>query len=96
MAIAPLITTPRPDEQDLLHTLQGPSGALARHRRARPRRLVALVYGARTDLRVAFLAVLFPFVIGTTLGLLAGYYGGWSTRHDAGSSTSSSRSRSTC
>ena len=34
-----------------------------------------LVYGARTDLRVAFLAVLFPFVIGTTIGLVAGYYG---------------------
>src|SRR4029079_4445450 len=34
-------------------------------------------YGARTDLKVAFLAVLFPFVIGTLLGLVAGYYGGW-------------------
>ena len=56
-----------------------------------------LVYGARTDLRVAFLAVLFPFVIGTVIGLLAGYYGGWlDTRRRTGSSTSSSRSRSTC
>jgi peptide/nickel transport system permease protein len=35
-----------------------------------------LIYGARIDLRTAFLAVLFPFVIGTILGLLAGYYGG--------------------
>jgi peptide/nickel transport system permease protein len=73
---APLITTHDPIEQDLLHTLAGPSWThplgtddLGRDVWAR------LVYGARTDLRVAFLAVLFPFVIGTTIGLLAGYYG---------------------
>lgn len=36
-----------------------------------------LLYGARVDLRTAFLAVLFPFVIGTGLGLVAGYYGGF-------------------
>ena len=34
-----------------------------------------LLYGARVDLRVAFLAVLFPFFLGTTLGCIAGYYG---------------------
>ena len=74
---APLITTHDPIEQDLLHTLAGPSWAhplgtddLGRDVWSR------LVYGARTDLRVAFLAVLFPFVLGTALGLLSGYYGG--------------------
>ena len=36
-----------------------------------------LVYGARTDLSVAFIAVLAPFVIGTILGAFAGYLGGW-------------------
>jgi peptide/nickel transport system permease protein len=36
-----------------------------------------LLYGARTDLRVAFLAVLAPFCIGTILGALAGYAGRW-------------------
>jgi peptide/nickel transport system permease protein len=73
---APLITAHDPIEQDLVNTLAGPSWAhplgtddLGRDVWAR------LVYGARTDLRVAFLAVLFPFVIGTTIGLLAGYYG---------------------
>jgi peptide/nickel transport system permease protein len=72
-----LITTHDPIEQDLLHTLAGPSWShplgtddLGRDVWSR------LVYGARTDLRVAFLAVLFPFVIGTALGLLSGYYGG--------------------
>jgi peptide/nickel transport system permease protein len=76
--IAPLVTSYSPTSQDLLHTLQGPSWAhplgtddLGRDVWTR------LVYGARTDLRVAFLAVLFPFVIGTALGLLSGYYGGW-------------------
>lgn len=73
---APLITSHDPIEQDLLNTLAGPSWShplgtddLGRDVWAR------LLYGARTDLRVAFLAVLFPFIIGTTIGLLAGYYG---------------------
>ena len=74
---APLITKYNPTSQDLLHTLQGPSGRhwlgtddLGRDVWSR------LVYGARTDLRVAFLAVVLPFMIGTVLGLFAGYYGG--------------------
>jgi len=73
---APLITTHDPTSQDLLHTLAGPSWShplgtddLGRDVWSR------LAYGARIDLRVAFLAVLFPFVIGTTIGLLSGYYG---------------------
>jgi peptide/nickel transport system permease protein len=75
---APLITRYDPTQQDLLHTLSGPSGShwlgtddLGRDVWSR------LVYGARTDLRVAFLAVLFPFAIGTVIGLLSGYYGRW-------------------
>src|SRR5690349_13925568 len=74
---APLITKHNPTDQDLLHTLSGPSSShwlgtddLGRDVWSR------LVYGARTDLRVAFLAVLFPFIIGTLLGLLSGYFGG--------------------
>jgi peptide/nickel transport system permease protein len=74
--LAPLVTRYDPTEQDLVNTLSGPSSShwlgtddLGRDIWSR------LVYGARTDLRVAFLAVLFPFVIGTTIGLLAGYYG---------------------
>jgi peptide/nickel transport system permease protein len=77
-AAAPLITQHDPIAQDLLHTLSGPSSShvlgtdeLGRDVWSR------LVYGARTDLRVAFLAVLFPFVIGTLIGLLSGYYGRW-------------------
>jgi peptide/nickel transport system permease protein len=76
--LAPLVTTHDPTNQDLANILQGPSwnhplgtDDLGRDVWAR------LVYGARTDLRVAFLAVLFPFTIGTLIGLLAGYYGRW-------------------
>jgi peptide/nickel transport system permease protein len=67
-----------PTYQDLLSQLQGPSWRhplgtddLGRDVWAR------LVFGARTDLHIAFLAVFFPFCLGTVIGLLAGYYGGW-------------------
>jgi peptide/nickel transport system permease protein len=78
MAIcAPLITSYDPAHQDLLHTLQGPgSGHLLGTDQNGRDVWSRLVYGARTDLRVAFLAVLLPFAIGTTLGLLSGYFGG--------------------
>lgn len=36
-----------------------------------------LLFGARIDLEVGFLAVLFPFIVGTVIGCLAGYFGGW-------------------
>jgi peptide/nickel transport system permease protein len=76
-ALAPLVTWHDPIEQNLVNILQGPSWShplgtddLGRDIWAR------LVYGARTDLHIAFLAVVFPFVIGTFAGLLAGYFGG--------------------
>jgi peptide/nickel transport system permease protein len=76
--LAPVASWHDPVQQNFLETLQGPSwnhplgtDDLGRDVWAR------LLYGARTDLRVAFLAVLFPFAIGTTVGLLAGYFGGW-------------------
>jgi peptide/nickel transport system permease protein len=77
--LAPVVTKYDPTKQDLLHPLAKPGQAghllgtddLGRDVWSR------LVYGARTDLRVAFLAVLLPFIIGTTLGLLAGYFAGW-------------------
>jgi len=39
--------------------------------------LSRLIWGARVDLRVGFLAVLIPFVVGGVLGAVAGYFGGW-------------------
>ena len=75
---APLIAPEDPIKQHIESTLLGPSGhhllgtdQLGRDVFSR------LVYGARVDLRVGFIAVLFPFVLGTILGSLAGYFGGW-------------------
>jgi peptide/nickel transport system permease protein len=76
--LAPIASWHDPVQQNLLDILQGPSWShplgtdeLGRDEWAR------ILYGARTDLRVAFLAVLFPFAIGTAIGLVAGYFGGW-------------------
>jgi peptide/nickel transport system permease protein len=74
---APLVTKYDPTNQDLLHTLQGPGDGHLLGTDQNGRDLWSrIVYGARTDLHVAFLAVLLPFIIGTTLGLVSGYFGG--------------------
>jgi peptide/nickel transport system permease protein len=75
---APLLTSYDPIRQDIAHALEGPGSShwlgtdqLGRDVFSR------LLYGARMDLRIGFLAVLLSFVIGTTLGCVAGYYGRW-------------------
>jgi peptide/nickel transport system permease protein len=76
--LAPLLTSYDPIHQDLTQSLQPPGGdhllgtdQLGRDVFAR------LLYGGRVDLRVGALAVIFPFLIGGTLGLVAGWRGGW-------------------
>ena len=75
---APFDTSYNPIGLDLTHILSGPSAAhwLGTDQLGRDV-WTRLVYGARTDLSVAFLAVLTPFVVGTIVGALAGYRGGW-------------------
>jgi peptide/nickel transport system permease protein len=75
---APLFTHYNPDTQNLNGILLGPSGQhwLGTDQVGRDT-WTRLLYGGRTDLRIAFIAVLFPFVLGTILGSLAGYFGGW-------------------
>jgi peptide/nickel transport system permease protein len=75
---APLLTPYDPIKQNLEEALQSPSAAhwLGTDKYGRDV-LTRLMYGARVDLRVGFLAVLIPFVIGAVLGSLAGYFGGW-------------------
>jgi peptide/nickel transport system permease protein len=75
---APLIAPFDPNAQNLNVSLIGPSAhhllgtdQLGRDTFSR------LVIGARVDLRVGFIAVLFPFILGTFLGSIAGYFGGW-------------------
>lgn len=35
-----------------------------------------IIYGAQLDLQIAFLAVLFPFLFGSLLGVITGFFGG--------------------
>jgi peptide/nickel transport system permease protein len=76
--IAPVLTKYDAQQTDLLHTLATPgqSGHLLGTDDLGRDVWSRLLYGARTDLRVAFLAVLLPFIIGTALGLFAGYFAG--------------------
>jgi len=39
--------------------------------------LTRVLYGARVDLKIGFLCVLFPFIIGTIAGCISGYFGGF-------------------
>jgi peptide/nickel transport system permease protein len=75
---APLLTPYDPIKQDLQNALQSPSADhwLGTDKYGRDV-LTRLLYGARVDLRIGFLAVLIPFVVGSVLGALAGYFGGW-------------------
>ena len=36
-----------------------------------------VLYATRLDLEIGILCVLFPFFFGSTMGILAGYFGGW-------------------
>lgn len=75
---APFVATHDPNEVDLLASAQGPSRAhwlgtdeIGRDVYSR------LVYGARISLSVGLVAVAIYVTIGTVLGALAGYFGGF-------------------
>jgi len=76
---APLLTSQSPDTQDLLNILAPPgtAGHLLGTDQLGRDTLARLLYGGQVDLRIAFLAVLFPFALGTVMGCVAGYLGGW-------------------
>ena len=77
--LAPVLTSHSPTQQDLNNILQGPSSKHLLGTDQLGRDIFSrLLYGGRVDLRVAFLAVLFPFFLGTTLGCISGYYGRFS------------------
>jgi peptide/nickel transport system permease protein len=75
-ALAPVITWHDPVQQDLLASLQRPSLShpLGTDDLGRDV-LTRMIYAVRTDLRIAVLAVLIPFVLGTAIGLVSGYFG---------------------
>lgn len=75
--LAPFITPYEPGHLDLYHVLMPPSSAhwfgtdeLGRDVFTR------VVYGAQISLKVGFVSIGIAIVIGTVLGLLAGFYGG--------------------
>ena len=73
---APLITSQSPTHQDLNNILASLSSKHLLGTDQLGRDLFSrILYGGRVDLRVAFLAVILPFLIGTTLGCISGYYG---------------------
>ena len=76
--LAPWISPYSPDHQDLYNILSGFSHAhlLGTDQLGRDE-LSRLLWAARTDLQVGFIAVLFPFLFGTLMGTLTGYFGGW-------------------
>ena len=79
MAIWPsLFTSYDPYELDLMNCLQPPSRAHWFGTDNYGRDVFArVVYGARVDLTIGFVAMIIPFIIGSFIGLVAGYHGKW-------------------
>jgi len=76
--LAPVLTSYDPDGQDFDQILLAPG---ARHLFGTDNFgrdvLTRVLYGARIDLRIGILAVVFPFLFGSLVGSAAGYFGGW-------------------
>ena len=72
------LTKSDPIKQDLMNTLQGgtPEHFLGTDNLGRDV-WSRLLYGGRTDLILASAAVLAPFILGTILGAICGYFSGW-------------------
>ncbi len=75
---APLLAPYDPYAPQMANALQGPStshwlgtDALGRDTLSR------IIYGARTSLEIGLIVVIIASLVGMSLGLLAGYYGGW-------------------
>jgi peptide/nickel transport system permease protein len=75
--LAPWISPYDPLKQDILHRLEPPSAAhwLGTDNYGRDV-LSRLLHGARISLAIGFLAVMLAMIVGSTLGILAGYIGG--------------------
>jgi len=77
-ALAPFLTHFDPVKIDVLNALMPPGGAHLLGTDSVGRDvLTRILYGARMDLLMALAGVAGPFILGTAIGLLAGYSGGW-------------------
>ncbi|MEE9316188.1 MAG: oligopeptide ABC transporter permease [bacterium] len=76
--IAPLIAPFSPHQQDILHRLEPPSTKHPLGTDDLGRDLLSrVIYGTRISLLVGFVAIGIAIIIGSILGLLSGYFGGW-------------------
>lgn len=74
---APVIAPYDPIFQDATARLQAPSLAHPFGTDNFGRDILSrIIYGARVDLQMAAIGVLFPFLIGTVIGAVAGFFGG--------------------
>ena len=78
MAIfAPLLTIHDPLDQNILHRLEGPTAEFWMGTDSYGRDIYArLLFGSRISLIIGGAAILSAMVIGSIIGILAGYYGG--------------------
>ncbi len=77
-AFAPLVSHHDPLRIDLVNQLQGPSTTHWLGTDIQGRDVWArLVYGARVSLSAGIISQSIALVLGLTMGLVAGYYGGW-------------------
>ncbi len=75
--LAPLIAPYDPLKQNILHRLSPPSIQFWLGTDSYGRDVLSrLLYGARISLSIGFLSVMIAMVVGSTLGILAGYIGG--------------------
>jgi peptide/nickel transport system permease protein len=80
--LAPWLAPTNPDDYDVVHRLSPPSlaqgweGLLGWDLNGGSV-LTSMLHGARTSLYISFLTVLLSMGVGTTLGLIAGFYRGW-------------------
>jgi peptide/nickel transport system permease protein len=74
---APLLSGHDPIDQNILDRLEGPSAQFWMGTDAYGRDIYSrLLYGARISLTIGGLAILSAMVIGSAIGIVAGYYGG--------------------
>lgn len=77
-ALAPVISGYDPIAIDSANALRAPSAAHLLGTDSIGRDVLARVlFGARVDLLMAVAGVIGPFIIGTIIGLVSGYYGRW-------------------
>lgn len=75
---APLIATHDPDAIDFQALLATPGASHWMGTDQLGRDIFSrVIYGARVDLFMGVIGLIAPLVIGVTLGLLSGYFGGW-------------------